>query len=184
MSSAWSGGTTASSRPWKKMQGQDSRSTWWIGEPALVCHAGGHQVACGVQAVLDVDLAPAAVQALAIGAAVAGAAAVVDVAQGKAARGPELVGKAQLARGRAGRAAMALDDQGRAVAPGGAEVGVGRGIVEGVRRGAAACERDRLGPGEKAGIDRDGAGRAELRDRTGRGIGLDDRRRPIGPAGA
>ena len=30
----WFGGTTASSRPWKKMIGQDRRSTWWIGERA------------------------------------------------------------------------------------------------------------------------------------------------------
>ena len=30
--SAWLGGTTLSSRPWKRMTGQLRRSTWWIGE--------------------------------------------------------------------------------------------------------------------------------------------------------
>ena len=35
MRSAWEGGTTASSRPWKKITGQERRSTAWIGEH---CH--------------------------------------------------------------------------------------------------------------------------------------------------
>src|SRR5690606_14591977 len=62
-------------------------------------------------AVEHVHLAPAAVQPFAVRATVARAAAVIDVAHGKAARGPELGGEAQLRRGAAGRPAMALDNE-------------------------------------------------------------------------
>src|SRR5690606_2096337 len=58
-------------------------------EARAVRLALGDQTLRGEDAVADVDLAPASVQALAVGAAEAGAAAVVDVDHGEAAAGPE-----------------------------------------------------------------------------------------------
>ena len=140
------------------------------GETARVGPALGDQEARGVHAVQDVDLAPAPLEALAVGAPVAGAAAVVDVAHRKAARGPELVAEGQLARGAAGRPAVALDDQRRALPGGRLVIGVGRRVVEGVGGPARlARELDRLRRGEVGGIDRQVAGARELAHRSARG---------------
>src|SRR6202011_2241109 len=68
---------------------------------------------CAVDAVVDVDNAPIAVQALAIGPAEAGAPAVIDIEHRDAATGPELRGQIERARGRAGGTAVALDQQRR-----------------------------------------------------------------------
>ena len=137
------------------------------------------------QAVQHVDLAPAAVQPLAIGTPVAGAAAVVDVAHGKAARGPELGREAQLRRGAAGRPAMALHDQRRQFARRRAVIGVGRRIVERMDdRAALTATGDRLRSCQIARVDRQVARGAQLRHAAACGIEQDDRRRAVRAAGA
>ena len=154
-------------------------------EPARIRLALRDQKTGRSQAVEHVDLAPAAVQALAIGAPVAGAAAVVDVAHRKAARGPELGREAQLRRGAAGRPAMALDDQRRQFARRRAVIGIGRRIVERMdERAALAATGDRLGPRQIARVDRQIACGAQLRHAAGCRIEQDDRRRPVRAAGA
>ena len=116
------------------------------GQTPRVRPAVGDQEARGVHAVQHVDLAPAPVQALAVGAAVAGAAAVVDVADREAARGPELASRASSLEVLPVGPAVALDDQRRPLAGGRLVVGVGRRIVEGVGAPARlARELDRLG---------------------------------------
>src|SRR5439155_24700211 len=66
-------------------------------------------------------------------AAVADGAAVVDVDDGEAATGPELLDGVQRRERRPGGTAVAVDDQRRALALGPFEVAVGRRGVEGVR---------------------------------------------------
>ena len=82
-------------------------------EPPAVDVAARDQEARRGDDVVDVDDAPAAGEALAVGAAVAGRAAVVDVDDREAAAGPELARQRQRGVGRAGRAAMARDQQRR-----------------------------------------------------------------------
>ena len=91
--------------------------------------------------VLDVDHAPFAVQALAIGPPVAGAAAIIDVGDSETPRGPELDGRAEGRRGLAGRAAVDQHQQGRPGAIGRAIAEVSRCVIVGVG-GAASRGRE------------------------------------------
>src|SRR5207302_7032292 len=68
-------------------------------------------VAGGVDAIVDIDDAPGALQAFAIGAAIPRAAAVIDVEHSDAAARPVLDPEAQNARCRGRRAALAFDDK-------------------------------------------------------------------------
>src|SRR6185312_3953673 len=69
-----------------------------------------------VDAVVDVDDAPLPVQPVAVLAAIAGAAAVVDVEHRDAAAGPVLGPQVEGARGGRGRAAVTLDEERRLLA--------------------------------------------------------------------
>src|SRR5260221_9116604 len=64
-------------------------------QPVAVHQPARDQILRAVDAVVQVYYAPLPVEPLAIGAAVAGAAAVVDIQQGEAAAGPVLVAEAQ-----------------------------------------------------------------------------------------
>ena len=87
-------------------------------QPLWVRQATRRQIARAVDAVVHVHDAPAARQALAIGAPVAGAAAVVHVEHGEAPAGPVLVARVQRVVDGGGRAAMAHDEQRRLLASG------------------------------------------------------------------
>src|SRR5690606_5636250 len=107
-------------------------------------------------AVLHVDDAPFAVQAGAVRAAIAGAAAVVHVEDGEAPAGPELPRHAERRRRRPGRPAVALHDQGRQLALRRREVWVHRRVVEAVRRLAVlARPAYRTGDGDRVRVDGD-----------------------------
>ena len=71
-----------------------------------------------VDAVVDVDDAPVAVESLAVGAAKAGAAAVIHVEHRDAAARPVLDAEVERRGGGRGRATMALDEQRRLFACG------------------------------------------------------------------
>ena len=79
--------------------------------PATVDQADLGEMAHGVSAVVDVGDAPLAVEGPPIGAAVAGAAAVVDVEHRKTAAGPVLGAKIERRAGSRGGAAMAFDQE-------------------------------------------------------------------------
>ena len=69
------------------------------------------QILGAIDVVVDVDEPPRAIQPLPVGAAVASAAAVVDVEDRKSTRYPELVRQAERGLGAAGRSAMTLHEQ-------------------------------------------------------------------------
>jgi hypothetical protein len=141
-----------------------------------------HQEPRRSDAVQHVDLAPAAIQPLAIGTPVARAAAIVDVAHGKAARCPELRGEAEFRRGAVGRPAVTFDDQRRQLAFRRTKVGVGRPVVEGVSdRTAFRRTDDRLRASQIARIRRQVARGAQLRDVAARRVEQDDRGRAVWP---
>ena len=105
----------------------------------------------GVGGVGHVDDAPGIAEAIAVLAAVAGAAAVVHVAHGEAARGPELRRQPELgSRGRGG-AAVNEHQEWRCFARWAAEIAVRGRIVKGVGRLAVGGgELDRFGDGSVA----------------------------------
>ena len=112
-----------------------------------------------MNAVVDVDDAPGQVQAVAIGAAEAGAAAVVHVEHRDAAAGPELNAHVERARRRRGRPAVALDQQRRPLAGGAGIVGIVRRIEQaegGLPVGGREFHALGLGRGSRRGGDRRG----------------------------
>src|SRR5262249_39647225 len=97
------------------------------GAPAIG-EAPGGDVPRRVDAIGDIEDTPAAFERSAMGPAIPGAAAVIDIEHGDAAAGPELDAEAEHARGPGGRTAMALDDERRLLARWRRMVGVGRRI--------------------------------------------------------
>src|SRR4030095_4351214 len=91
--------------------------------------AGGGQVAGDVDAVLGVDLAPAALEGFPVGTAVAGRAPVVHVDHGDAAAGEVLHAEFGQVGHAGGGAAVAGHHQRRALPRRGAEVRVGGRVV-------------------------------------------------------
>ena len=81
------------------------------GQPIAVNFAALREIARALDAVIDIDDAPASVQPFSIGAAVARAAAVVDVEDGDAAAGPILDRIFERRRARRSRAAVDDDEQ-------------------------------------------------------------------------
>ena len=114
-------------------------------EPRGVRLPRRHQVRGRIHGIAHVHDAPLAVQPLAIGAAIAGAAAVVHVDHGEAAGRPELHFWVEHRVGGAGRTAVAQHEQRRYRAGRRAEAAIGGRIVEGMHRQAGAVEGDGLG---------------------------------------
>ena len=128
------------------------------GQPVRIDVAALDEEPRGRDAVVDVDDAPLPVEALAVLAPVAGAAAVVDVDDGDPAAGQELLVEVERGRGVRRRAAVRQHDERRLLALGAAEVGVGRRVVERVRRPVAGRrELDRLRLGDDRRVERDRA---------------------------
>ncbi len=97
-----------------------------------------------VDAIGDVHEAPASLQAIAIRAPKAGAAAVVDVEDRKPAAGPELNARVEDITGSGCRAAVAQDHQRRPLIVRRGVVGALRRVIERVHRRAVGVEGDRL----------------------------------------
>ena len=100
-----------------------------------------------VDAVVDVDDAPVALETVAIGAAEAGAAAVVHVEHRNAAAGPVVCRETERTRRGGGRAAMALDEQRRLFVRWTCIVGIVRRIEQAESRISTFC-------GKFHGLDR------------------------------
>src|SRR5205085_7751030 len=106
-----------------------------IGEPL------GHGMTGGLDAIVDIDDAPFAFEPAAIGAAIPGAAAVIDVEHGNAAAGPVLNAQIQDRTRRGGWTAMAFDDKRRLLAGWRRIVGVLWRIVIAVRGEPVLCRK-------------------------------------------
>ncbi len=129
-----------------------------------------------VDRIVDIDHAPLAVQSLPIGAAIAAAAAVVDVDHREAAARPVLDQQFQRGIGRIGRAAVTGYEQRRPGAFGSLEIRVHRRIEKRMREVAAfSREADRLGHRDIGGIDLHAARGAQHAMRAVFEIERDDR---------
>ncbi len=102
------------------------------GDLVGVDFAAPDQVATGIDRVFDIDHAPLAVQAAAIGAPKTAAAAIVDVDHGKTATGPELDRQTERGGGHRGRAAMIQYQQRRARAVRAGKRRISRTIEKGI----------------------------------------------------
>ena len=112
------------------------------------------EVACRIDAVVDIDHAPHPLEPLAVRAPVSCRTAVVDVDERESPARPVLVLE-RIRRPRVPRrAAVAVDDERRLLAGRRLEILVARRVVEGVRRLAAFGRKlDRPGHAEVAGLD-------------------------------
>jgi hypothetical protein len=143
--------------------------------------AAGDEVERAIDAILDIDNVPFAVEAIAIGAPITAAAAVIHIEHANTAARPVLDPQVERRRRLGGRAAMALDEERRLLARRCRVVGVCRRVVEGIGGGAAAARKgDELRARE---IRREiGAQRGRRPDdgsRAALGIDADDCRRRL-----
>ena len=138
-------------------RGQDREATGAAtldGQALGVDPAGVHQVIGDGYAVVHVQDPPTAPQAVAVGAAVAGGAPVVDVGHGEAAAGPVGDGQLELGPDRAGRTSVGQHQQRRQLAVGSPVVGAGRRVDDGIRHLTAGRGKgERLGLREPAGVN-------------------------------
>ena len=124
------------------------------GDLVLVGQPLADQILRRVDAVIDIDDTPLALEPFAIRPAVARTAAVVHIDKGEATAGEVLDAHAEGRVGRAGWPAVAAHDQRRPIALGRAVVAAGRRVVQRVGdRAARGRERNRARHAEVGGVD-------------------------------